>query len=123
MSRATELSTLGGIARIEGNKYPDKLIAVHHPLSPIVEAYRVLRPGVAYEFLEDDSGEGVPRGLQGQGHVVEVAENLNEFDEVFRRFMRVAKRKNMRGLAALPAPPGKTFPRVTKPEDWGNWGQ
>ncbi len=24
---------------------------------------RVLRPGVAYEFLETDSGEGVPRGL------------------------------------------------------------
>jgi len=24
---------------------------------------RVLRPGVAYEFLEDDSGEGVPHGL------------------------------------------------------------
>ena len=24
---------------------------------------RVMRPGVAYEFLEGDSGEGVPRGL------------------------------------------------------------
>jgi len=24
---------------------------------------RVIRPGVAYEFLEGDSGEGVPRGL------------------------------------------------------------
>lgn len=24
---------------------------------------RVIRPGVAYEFLENDSGEGVPRGL------------------------------------------------------------
>jgi NAD(P)H dehydrogenase (quinone) len=24
---------------------------------------RVIRPGVAYEFLEDDPGEGVPRGL------------------------------------------------------------
>ena len=24
---------------------------------------RVIRPGVAYEFLEDDAGEGVPRGL------------------------------------------------------------
>ena len=24
---------------------------------------RVIRPGVAYEFLEDDSGEGVPQGL------------------------------------------------------------
>ncbi len=25
--------------------------------------YRVLRTGVAYEFLEGDSGEGIPRGL------------------------------------------------------------
>lgn len=24
---------------------------------------RVIRPGIAYEFLEDDSGEGAPRGL------------------------------------------------------------
>ena len=24
---------------------------------------RVIRPGVAYEFIEDDKGEGVPRGL------------------------------------------------------------
>jgi putative NADPH-quinone reductase len=24
---------------------------------------RVLRPGIAYEFLEDDAGEGVPKGL------------------------------------------------------------
>jgi putative NADPH-quinone reductase len=24
---------------------------------------RVIRPGVAYEFVEEDSGEGVPRGL------------------------------------------------------------
>ena len=24
---------------------------------------RVIRPGVAYEFLENDSGEGIPRGL------------------------------------------------------------
>ena len=24
---------------------------------------RVMRPGVAYEFLEGDSGEGVPNGL------------------------------------------------------------
>ncbi len=26
---------------------------------------RVIRPGVAYEFLEGDSGEGVPKGLLG----------------------------------------------------------
>jgi polysaccharide biosynthesis transport protein len=52
VSRATELSTLGGIARIEGNKYPDKLIAVHHPLSPIVEAYRVLRTNLQFSSVD-----------------------------------------------------------------------
>ena len=32
---------------------------------------RVIRPGVAYEFLEDDGGEGVPRGLlRARGAVV-----------------------------------------------------
>ena len=40
-------------------------------------------------------------------------------DDVYSRFMRVAKKKDMRGLAALPAPPGRAFPRITKPEDWG----
>jgi NAD(P)H dehydrogenase (quinone) len=28
---------------------------------------RVIRPGVAYEFLEGDAGEGVPKGLLGAG--------------------------------------------------------
>ena len=28
---------------------------------------RVLRPGIAYEFEEDDSGEGIPRGLLKAG--------------------------------------------------------
>jgi putative NADPH-quinone reductase len=31
---------------------------------------RVIRPGVAYEFLEGDSGEGVPRGLLRAGRAV-----------------------------------------------------
>jgi NAD(P)H dehydrogenase (quinone) len=31
---------------------------------------RVIRPGVAYEFLEGDSGEGVPRGLLLAGRAV-----------------------------------------------------
>jgi len=30
----------------------------------------VIRPGAAYEFLEGDSGEGVPRGLLKAGKVV-----------------------------------------------------
>jgi capsular exopolysaccharide synthesis family protein len=52
IARATELTTLGGIARIEGNRYPDKLIAVHHPLSPIVEAYRVLRTNLQFSSVD-----------------------------------------------------------------------
>jgi succinoglycan biosynthesis transport protein ExoP len=52
VTRATELSTLGGIARIEGHKYPDKLVAVHHPLSPIVEAYRVLRTNLQFSSVD-----------------------------------------------------------------------
>ena len=31
---------------------------------------RVIRPGVAYEFLEGDSGEGVPRGLLLAGRAI-----------------------------------------------------
>jgi putative NADPH-quinone reductase len=31
---------------------------------------RVIRPGVAYEFLEGDKGEGVPRGLLGSTDVL-----------------------------------------------------
>jgi len=31
---------------------------------------RVIRPGVAYEFLEGDSGEGVPRGLLRAGAAI-----------------------------------------------------
>jgi succinoglycan biosynthesis transport protein ExoP len=52
VSRATELSTLGGIARIEGRDYPEKLIAVRHPLSPIVEAYRVLRTNLQFSSVD-----------------------------------------------------------------------
>ncbi|MFL7809022.1 MAG: polysaccharide biosynthesis tyrosine autokinase, partial [Anaerolineae bacterium] len=52
VARTTELSTLGGIARIEGSRYPDKLIAVHHPLSPIVEAYRVLRTNLQFSSVD-----------------------------------------------------------------------
>lgn len=52
VTRATELPTLGGIARIGGHKYPDKLIAMHHPLSPVVEAYRVLRINLQFSSVD-----------------------------------------------------------------------
>lgn len=46
---------------------------------------RVLRPGVAYEFLEGDSGEGVPRGLLR----VETALVLNTSDTEAGRELEV----------------------------------
>ena len=52
ITRASELPTLGGIARIEGESYPEKLISVHHPLSPIVEAYRVLRTNLQFSSVD-----------------------------------------------------------------------
>jgi putative NADPH-quinone reductase len=33
-------------------------------------ADRVIRPGIAYEFLEGDQGEGIPRGLLKAGNAV-----------------------------------------------------
>ena len=50
--RVTSLPLLGGISRIEGDDYPDKLIAVKHPLSPIVEAYRVLRTNLQFSSVD-----------------------------------------------------------------------
>jgi capsular exopolysaccharide synthesis family protein len=46
--RASGLPTLGLISRISGKQYPDKLIALRQPLSPIVEGYRVLRTNLLY---------------------------------------------------------------------------
>ena len=44
---------------------------------------RVIRPGVAYEFLEDDSGEGVPRGmLKAQAALVFNTSNTSEKREL-----------------------------------------
>ena len=50
--RVTSLPLMGGISRIEGDDYPDKLIAVKHPLSPIVEAYRVLRTHLQFSSVD-----------------------------------------------------------------------
>lgn len=43
---------LGAIARIEGDTLPEKLIAVRHPLSPIVEAYRALRTSIQFSSVD-----------------------------------------------------------------------
>ncbi len=50
--RATGLPMLGAIARIEGDKYPDKLIAASHPLAPTVEAYRVVRTNIQFSSID-----------------------------------------------------------------------
>lgn len=52
IERITGLPTLGAIARIEGDNYPDKLIAVKKPLSPTVEAYRVLRTNLQFSSVD-----------------------------------------------------------------------
>ncbi len=44
---------LGAIARIEGNAVSDKLIAIQHPLSPIVEAYRALRTSIQFSSVDN----------------------------------------------------------------------
>jgi succinoglycan biosynthesis transport protein ExoP len=50
--RTANLPTLAGIAPIDGKTYPDKLIAARQPLSPTVEAYRLLRANL--QFLSVD---------------------------------------------------------------------
>jgi succinoglycan biosynthesis transport protein ExoP len=52
VTRTVDLPTLAGIARIEGQTYPEKLIAVHHPLSPIVEAFRLLRANLQFSSVD-----------------------------------------------------------------------
>jgi non-specific protein-tyrosine kinase len=50
--RIADLPVLGAIARIEGETYPEKLIAVRHSLSPVVEAYRVLRTNFQFSSVD-----------------------------------------------------------------------
>ena len=57
-ARATGLPILGSIYRIHGDNYHDKLVAVHEPLSPVVEGFRVLSMNLQYS----SNGE-LPRSL------------------------------------------------------------
>jgi polysaccharide biosynthesis transport protein len=50
--RVTGLPLLGAIMRIEGENYVDKLITARHPLSPISEAYRVLRTNIQFSTVD-----------------------------------------------------------------------
>ena len=50
--KTSNLPVLGAISRIEGQGYPEKLIAARQPLSPIVEAYRVLRTNIQFSSVD-----------------------------------------------------------------------
>ena len=52
VDQLVDLPTLGAIARIRGNNYPEKLIAAHEPRSPIVEAYRALRTNIRFSSVD-----------------------------------------------------------------------
>ena len=52
VTRTVDLPTLAGITRIEGETYPEKLITVRHPLSPIVETYRLLRTNLQFSSVD-----------------------------------------------------------------------
>jgi succinoglycan biosynthesis transport protein ExoP len=43
---------IGGVARIDGADYPDKLVAAHKPLSPTAEAFRVLRTNLQFSSVD-----------------------------------------------------------------------
>jgi len=51
-AQLTGLPALGAIARIEGKTLEDRLITAHHPLSPIAEAYRVLRTNIQFSTVD-----------------------------------------------------------------------
>jgi capsular exopolysaccharide synthesis family protein len=51
-TRATNLPNLVSIPFITGDDYPDKLVAVTQPLSPMAEAFRVLRTNLQFSALD-----------------------------------------------------------------------
>lgn len=52
VKRATGLAHLVSLPLIEGDGYAAKLVAAHEPLSPAVEAFRVLRTNLQFSSLE-----------------------------------------------------------------------
>jgi hypothetical protein len=52
VSRVTNLPTLGAIPQIVGDDYREKIIAIHSPLSPIVESFRILRTNLQFSTLD-----------------------------------------------------------------------
>jgi NAD(P)H dehydrogenase (quinone) len=60
-NHSTEIKEAGGIIIVHPNWWGQPPAILKGWID------RVIRPGVAYEFLEGDSGEGVPRGLLKAG--------------------------------------------------------
>lgn len=52
IKRLTGLPMLVGIPTINGEAYPDKLVTVKQPRSPVAEAYRSLRTGVQFSTID-----------------------------------------------------------------------
>ena len=52
VTKSLGMQTLGSIARIGTREYPDKLVVVNQPLSPISEAYRVLRTNLQFSAID-----------------------------------------------------------------------
>lgn len=52
VNRLTDVPILGAIGRIDGEQYPDKLITVAEPRSPLAEAYRVLRTNIQFSSVD-----------------------------------------------------------------------
>ncbi|MBI5566723.1 MAG: polysaccharide biosynthesis tyrosine autokinase [Chloroflexi bacterium] len=48
----TELATLGGVPRIEGENYDTKVITLHQPRSPVAEAYRMVRTNLQFSVVD-----------------------------------------------------------------------
>lgn len=52
VKRLTNAPVLGSIPRIEGEEYPEKLVAMTDPLSPVVEAFRLLRTNLQLQSAD-----------------------------------------------------------------------
>lgn len=53
VDRVIDLPILGGISRIQGEEYAEKLVTAREPRSPIAEAYRVLRTNIQFSSVDD----------------------------------------------------------------------
>jgi polysaccharide biosynthesis transport protein len=52
VSRLSQVPVIASIARLSGQRYPEQLITVKDPLSPVSEAFRGLRTGVRFASVD-----------------------------------------------------------------------